>query len=717
MARQIDHLPSVTGTRHDHKSEKLLTFTMATLPLLALLSGGPAIGPTPAPGYRSPAPYQAVEAAKYRFFQVSSETSKLPEVYYFPAEYSLVEWPVVAGPPPSAGTLVLRESTAKWAAAASFPIRSERHAKESRVRFAVPRGHWSAALILPGFEPEIGSVDSSRGDSSLSTTRLRPAVRLRGRFVDSRTNVTLTQWKATLAPPSGSVKTEEEALLSELPISEGGSALDFGSIPVGSWKLQVAFPGRGTRVQPLHAMAGEEVIDLGTVAISDAGELEVSVDFPEGRPTGQLSLAVYAPSDADRRQPKILSSSLFDCDRAHISGLTPGAATIAIVGNQRQELHRSAVEVKAGQTTNLALMLVPIVVSGIVSRNQMPLPETKVQLRNGPQEFSGISDSNGIYRITAWSPGKFLLLAFPPGSRIPIPLSVEIPDGTRELNRDIELPGGLIFGTVADVTTKSGIPGADVEYSAVKPKEGEPAVSASVQTNETGEFRIENLITADVSLTVSAKGYADKTIERVAPSLDGTSVFIELRRESRLAGIVVDEFGNPLGGATLGIGVSFDKRFFMGETTSDQRGAFHFDEMSSGSFDLFGFRCGYKLATQQVSVGEASERVRLILPKATPLTVHVEDERGSPVPRLPLSFRIGNAVLPLEYPSRYLASCGSAAMTDGDGDLSGDFLPLGPLTALDTSGLVLGTFMNSGSGLRWVVRVRRNESLTGDDRL
>ncbi|MDQ6893995.1 MAG: carboxypeptidase-like regulatory domain-containing protein [Acidobacteriota bacterium] len=531
------------------------------------------------------------------------------------------------------------------------------------------------------------------------------------RFVDSRSNQPITRWKAFLKSSSGDGRTDLEEFLVQQPIGANTAALDFASVPTGSWKLTLKFDDRGTRVQSLQVPKGEGVIDLGSVPISQAGALAVTVGFPEGRPSEHLLLSVSLPPEPGNRarQGQPLASKPLDSNPVRIAEVAPGYVSLAIVDEQGREYYRQPTEVLAGQTTELTFTLVPISVSGYVSRGNAPVGDTRIEAKSEGKLFSTLSDSDGSYRLRVWSPGFFFLLAFPPGSPVPVASSLEIPEGSREFVRDISLPAGTVFGSVIDAATRTGIRDADVEYSrATQSDEGSPAVNAGVQTAGDGAFRIENLTQDALILTVSAKGYADRTVANVLPSDGGTSVTIELNRDDNAGGVVIDAAGNPIAGATVGVGLDPSRRFFMADTVSDSAGRFRFTGLGNGSYDVIGFRCGYKLGGSEIKVGDTSSSAHIVLDGPTSLTVHVEDAQRRAVSGLPLTFRIGNTPLPLEYPFRFLLGCGRSGSTDGDGDLAADYLPLGTITAFDTAGNALGSFSNDGLTPRWIIRVARS---------
>lgn len=156
---------------------------------------------------------------------------------------------------------------------------------------------------------------------------------------------------------------------------------------------------------------------------------------------------------------------------------------------------------------------------------------------------------------------------------------------------------GLILGKVVDGTTGQSVVGAFVAIASSGRPIGQPTMVADDQ----GRFAFRDLTAGTFELTATARGYlaGDGHVENGmrAPSqaidlADGeqaTDVVLRLFKPARISGVIVDDVGDPVEGAQIGVlrveYVAGHRRLrTAGGSISDDRGFYSSGRLAPGSY-------------------------------------------------------------------------------------------------------------------------------------
>ncbi|HET6203352.1 MAG TPA: carboxypeptidase-like regulatory domain-containing protein [Planctomycetota bacterium] len=220
-------------------------------------------------------------------------------------------------------------------------------------------------------------------------------------------------------------------------------------------------------------------------------------------------------------------------------------------------------------------------VSGRVTEVGEPVAGVRVSLsREGQPRLPFLSDltaesgADGHFRIEAVPAGRYTLTAQKTGAAVPAEEEVQVSGG--EAVVDVELPRGVIEGTIRDAQTGSGLGG--VEVSVAREREPGPsgrpraamAVSVafarggpggggrttvrmgdgreSVKTDAEGKYRLEGIPPGSYVVTASMDGYADGRREGIGMNRDARvpGIDLSLAKGGGIQGTVVDAVGSPV---------------------------------------------------------------------------------------------------------------------------------------------------------------------------
>jgi len=218
-----------------------------------------------------------------------------------------------------------------------------------------------------------------------------------------------------------------------------------------------------------------------------------------------------------------------------------------------------------------------------------------------------------------------------------VPKGIEVIDQRASALGIMQKVGVLFRGTVHDMSTGKVIGGARVVVEKTKGHEKLEDL-AEVRTNEKGEFLIEDLPAEMLRVYVATEGYATRQIAHQAFQDKTFQTFeVELVEAGSIAGVAIDEKGQPLVGAKVRLTnpLAINGRGYvapgMTEVETDERGQFKLNDVPTGYTRL---RC---LADEHYHnyFGELydvpSDGIRLTVVRTGLVKVNVVDIKGEPV--------------------------------------------------------------------------------------
>ena len=603
------------------------------------------------------------------------------------------------------GELFVKKHEERWSAADVFPVDMEPLSGRAGVRFALATGHWDIALVIPRVAPllRFDLVGDGTG-KTLTPQASTPAGRVTGRIKEARTGNVPRHWRAYVRDINADLDPATQAFFEQRPVAIDGRVFDYSSLPAGSWEVLVEAAGHGRRRATFSISPPFVPVDLGDMFLTAGGNLKVDVSFPSELPRGAVLVSLYRdrPGSLLGKPELLASQTLRLAPQASVdfTDLEPGMLRLvcesAIDGLYRQE---QAIIV-AGKVLTIPLSFIPTTIEGEVWRGRMPIESVTVTLERDRHRVAGVSDSEGRYAIRVWSAGDYLCTAQPANGGI-FPQVVIVPPETATVSHDIALPPNVVIGIVRDADTGAPIPSARIRYQNTEQVSGRTAVNFyyTRYAGSDGAYRLDNLEARSVDLHVTADGYAPADSLGVMPNEDGASVDIALSRAGILRGSVFDESGAGVAGAFVGLDPAGAD--FRMQATTARTGEFEFRDVANGSHILVVYKCGYRLEVQ--TVASTNDPQALTLLHATGgVTLHFEDVHGNPLARVGVSLATKGITLPPEYPARFALQCGIRVFSDGEGNLSYDFLPEGPISLFaEPHHEFLGTYINDGVQRVW----------------
>ena len=232
----------------------------------------------------------------------------------------------------------------------------------------------------------------------------------------------------------------------------------------------------------------------------------------------------------------------------------------------------------------------------------------------------GQTDERGILGFEAPKSGRWKARVEPRDARATV-FPVENP-----LHKTVSLalPSPLaVQGRVVDQTTGGPVAGAWVWTL------DDPAAFA--RTDAAGSYRLGGLVPAGTWLLADATGYFWNSF---VPGPKASAPTLALVPSGTLAGIVVDESGQPLEGVRIrGLvrGDGEEIEHFRASTSA--QGRFRVSRLGQGSFELVLSRPGFAAARETVSLssGESRADLRFVLRPGRAATGLLLDEAGDPV--------------------------------------------------------------------------------------
>jgi len=219
---------------------------------------------------------------------------------------------------------------------------------------------------------------------------------------------------------------------------------------------------------------------------------------------------------------------------------------------------------------------------------------------------------------------------------------------------------------------RTGAARAVVRDAAGKPVEGATANAGGTELGASdgkGAISLDGLpLHLTVPVVFSKEGYVDTAVQITGGA--GGAVEVVLPRGATLAGIVVDEEGEPVPGARMATVLRPRGDRSLDQIEIDSRGRFRITGRAAGRYSIHAWRDGFAPTFTEEFVlrdGETIENVRVVLKRGVEVTVSFSLSDGTPAPAMAILYG------PLESPEgrRLLRQWGVRE----SGELTGRFEP------------------------------------------
>ncbi len=252
----------------------------------------------------------------------------------------------------------------------------------------------------------------------------------------------------------------------------------------------------------------------------------------------------------------------------------------------------------------------------------------------GATRADATTDEDGNFAIEGVRVGEYTLDANAHGF-VRASTSLNLVEGRPDHSVDLHLATGASVSGV--VRNQNGKPLPDARVVLVRSRgfstyqwNHERILDKGTPVNEDGSFELSGLGSEGKwRIAAAAPGYARGRSENVSP---GAKMEVLLDPRMSLTGTVHDDAGNPVEGAQLRMmAKSADRNrdyFNRTNATTDENGAFVFDELKEGTFRLDVTCPAGVLEIDEVEVTANSEPLKLTLPKTQALAITVTDADG-----------------------------------------------------------------------------------------
>lgn len=254
---------------------------------------------------------------------------------------------------------------------------------------------------------------------------------------------------------------------------------------------------------------------------------------------------------------------------------------------------------------------------------------------------------DGFFRIVDRSAGESVNLdASRPGYAPAVALGVQVPP--EQPVRLVLQPSSAVEGRTVDPDGKP-VAGVRVFVHPSDPMSlgGGFRMFSSTRSmhafsDETGFFRVENVIPGGIELQAMATGYQRSEIENleVRSGQELRGVEVVLSPGAVIEGRVFSPSGQPLVGAEVGVSdPTMD--FFFGEATTDGDGRFRLEGIAPGTRAVQAEHKSYRRAVRELEVRLGENSIDLRLEGGVEISGRVVDEGGAPVANARVTLRAG----------------------------------------------------------------------------
>jgi hypothetical protein len=340
----------------------------------------------------------------------------------------------------------------------------------------------------------------------------------------------------------------------------------------GDYFLEVTFPSGRVHVsepftvpppRPARPSGGGEppvpVVDVGRIEIDPGLVVEFLVTDLAGRPIAEAQVGGGQGSGVS--DWTVFEGRTGTEGRAVVSGFRPDLPLQLACRADGFEPATFRFDTPPGW---LDCVLSPLVgVEGrVLDSDEQPLESVIVALMDDSGAARGLTDSEGLYRLSELTVGTHELSFAAPGfeaERLEVELSPE--EGTHRLPPVVLRPAPPVRGQVRDDETEEPVAGARVRVL-------QPAGGGETATGPDGDFELAVGSPSGLRLRLTASGFAAREMEIPPQQLgDGEPLLLELSRGGWIRVRVWDEeAGGPCRGCTVWLrGDSSSGRLITGE--------------------------------------------------------------------------------------------------------------------------------------------------------
>ncbi|MDH7559042.1 MAG: carboxypeptidase regulatory-like domain-containing protein [bacterium] len=245
----------------------------------------------------------------------------------------------------------------------------------------------------------------------------------------------------------------------------------------------------------------------------------------------------------------------------------------------------TGVALRGGSTASLDLPLRrhEAWLEGVVSDGNAPLSDALViaEKSDGTSRFTAVSRSNGAFRIAPIAPGEYRLSAQLTGYTWARDTVVSAPQGNIALR--LTANAGRIWGTVIDVETNQGLPGASIFVGDGHGNE------ARTSSQSDGQYELQALpVFYPYQLTVSKSGYRS-VVRTVSATKGDTTDFRLARVYGAIGGKVTLKSGEPVQRAI----VQAQAGATAFKDTTDATGRYGFARLTANAYQVSVTKAGH----------------------------------------------------------------------------------------------------------------------------
>lgn len=428
----------------------------------------------------------------------------------------------------------------------------------------------------------------------------------------------------------------------------------------GSFELRGVAPGKVdvTASHPSFAdgyVAGVDVdpskapVDT-KIVLHAGGRIEGTARKRDGSPLSGVSVNVQAVLPEGRNilwgfhATPIQADGTFAVEHVYVGHvrvvLMSGSAGFS------QSVQTVEADVRDGETTPVEFVSREILVSGRITRGNVPAPGLHVEMRGnvmmvmvsstggsevpqaptGPQHGKAVTTDDGTYSLILATPGSYRASIASADNKTSFgSRPLEVPDA-EAFAFDADIGGAPLVGLVVDKASEA--PVADAQVDAAPKAKGDGSSGRSTRTTPDGRFQLD-VAPGDYTVNAGAEGYA-WSHQEITVGDAGGDIRLALARGLAIRGRVLSASGQPAGGCPVSV-KALNKEGFETFVITTADGSFEVKGLPSGSYAL---SAGSSLAgfAMQPAVSAGASDLALTLRPGGTVRLRIRGPDGAPVP-------------------------------------------------------------------------------------
>jgi protocatechuate 3,4-dioxygenase beta subunit len=427
----------------------------------------------------------------------------------------------------------------------------------------------------------------------------------------------------------------------------------------GAFELRGVPPGRVAvwAWHPSYAPSQPTYLDVdpkggpaeARLVLSEGGRIQGSARKRDGTPLGGLLVEIYEAGGAFGFGVGLPRAPVSADGTFVFEHVRPGRYDLMLMHETRpgslESFQSTPVNVAEGQTTLAELVSREVLVSGRVTRSDVPLPNARIDLqqqssvgsassyygsnepvlapRAGPLPFTATTAEDGSFELIAEPGSVWLTLTSLDRRTSYADRTVDIPDAD-SFFLELKLGGASVSGIVVDESSGGPI---DNAYVGAAPEKGDLYGGGS--TGPDGRFAFD-VDPGHYRLSARAKDYAPSQSDLDVGAGGVSDLRIELSRGGSIEGKVVDSSGRPVADLTVLALLAAAPQPAVERTRNQSDGTFRLNGLREGAYNLAtGVEAiGFAIRPQVTPGGDA---VVMTLRPGGRVRVRAVDESGAPV--------------------------------------------------------------------------------------